>query len=58
MGAKQPDRGHDHPGRAVAALEGFGLEERLLHRVQSLACGKPFDRRDGLPRHPAEPGDA
>ena len=48
-GAKQGDRGHDHAGRAVAALERFGLEEGFLDRMQPLAVGDPFDGRDRLP---------
>ena len=42
----QLDRGHDLPGRAVAALERVVLDERALHRVQLVAVGEPFDRRD------------
>ena len=37
VGLQQADRGHHHPGRAVAALEGFGVEERLLHGMQAVA---------------------
>ena len=45
---QQADRGHDHAGRAVAALERFGLEKRLLHRVEPVAIRERLDRRDGL----------
>ena len=34
------------PGRAVAALEGVVLVERLLHRVQLAVRGQALDRRD------------
>ena len=53
VSAQQADRGHDHAGRAVAALERFGFEERFLHRVQPLAVGDGFDGRDRLPRSSA-----
>src|SRR6185436_6834576 len=53
--------------RAVAALEGLGVEERLLHRVQ-LGVGRVFgpgkrrrkalDRRDGLLPDAPDPRDA
>ena len=36
----------DLPGRAVAALEGVVLDERLLQRVQRVAVGQALDRRD------------
>src|SRR5207253_2394731 len=38
-------RGDDEPGCAEPALDGTGLDERLLHRVQGLAFGEPLDRR-------------
>src|SRR5581483_10497756 len=39
------DRGHDHAGRAIAALQSVVLTERRLHRVQFVASGEPFDGR-------------
>ena len=38
--------GHDHAGRAEAALERLGVEEGLLHRVQLAVLREPLDRRD------------
>ena len=35
----QIDRGHDHAGRAEAALQAVMLAERLLHRMQRRAVG-------------------
>ena len=43
---EQLDGGHDLPGRAVAALEGVVLDERLLHRVQLAVRREALDRRD------------
>ena len=43
---RQRDRGHDHPGRAVPALQPVVGLERLLHRVQPAVVGEPLDRRD------------
>ena len=37
---------HQHPGRAVAALERVVLVERLLERRQLTVGGEPLDRRD------------
>ena len=40
--AQQVDRGHDHPGRAEAALQAVLLVEGLLHRVQrAVLAAKP-----------------
>ena len=42
---QQVDRGHDHPGRAVAALQRVLLVEGALHRVQAAAVARqPLDR--------------
>ena len=41
----QPDGGADLARRAVAALEGVVVDERLLQRVQRVPLGQPFDRR-------------
>src|SRR4029079_5998545 len=38
--------GHDHPGRAVAALERVVLVERTLERVQLAVFCEAFDRLD------------
>src|SRR6185503_10862495 len=62
--------GHDHPGRAVAALERVVLVERTLERVQLSVFGEAFDRLDlaavglegedraGLDRAAVEPDSA
>ena len=39
-------RAHQHPGRAVAALEGVVLVEGLLERRQVAVAGEALDRRD------------
>src|SRR5436190_12303003 len=39
-------RRHDLAGRAVAALEAVVIDERLLYRMQTIAVGETFDRRD------------
>src|SRR3954471_9338829 len=39
-------RRHDHPGRAVAALQRVVLLERALHRVQLAVRRETLDRRD------------
>src|SRR5262245_57404657 len=36
--------GDDEPGRAEPALDGSGLDERLLDRMQRIAGGHPLDR--------------
>src|SRR5262249_48455023 len=42
------DRGHDHAGGAIAALQAVVLAEGLLHRMQrAVRVGEPFDRSDG-----------
>src|SRR5260370_32965644 len=42
------DRGHDLPGRTVAALKRVMIDEGLLHRVQcAVGRRQPFDRGDG-----------
>src|SRR6185503_2517289 len=58
VGLEQADGRHHHARRAVAALEGLGVEERLLHRVQPLAVGQRFDRRDRLLPDAPDPRDA
>ena len=40
VGLQQADGGHHHARRAVAALERFGFEERLLHRMQAVALAR------------------
>ena len=35
---------HDHAGGAEAALEGLGIEEALLHRVQGLVGREAVER--------------
>ena len=40
------DAGHDLPGRAIAALERIALDEGGLQRVELVALGQAFDRRD------------
>src|SRR5438132_1247955 len=43
----QIDRGHDHSGRAEAALQTVMLAKGFLHRVQRRAIGRqPFDGLD------------
>ena len=42
--------GHDHAGRAEAALEGLRVEEGLLHRMQLAVRGEPLDGGDLPPR--------
>src|SRR5919204_6050857 len=44
--AEKLDAGHDHPGRAEAALERVTLPERLLQRMQLPVTRETFDRRD------------
>ena len=39
-------RRHDHPGRAVAALQAVVVPERFLQRVEHIAVGHPLDGRD------------
>src|SRR5262245_391732 len=47
------DCGHDHAGRAIAALQSVMLAEGFLHRMQGRAVRNAFYRRDarafGLP---------
>ena len=45
---EQADRGHDHAGRAVAALHRFVFEERRLNRVQASVLLQRLDRDDGF----------
>ena len=46
----QVDRGHDHAGRAEAALQAVMLAKRLLHRMQRRAVGgKALDGPDLVP---------
>src|SRR4030042_1171997 len=40
------DRGHDGPGRAIAALVSVLLDERLLDGMKGLALGQAFDGDD------------
>ena len=39
--------GHDHGGRALAALQAVMLPERLLHRMQLAGLCQPFNSGDG-----------
>src|SRR5262249_53125928 len=43
----EPGRGHDHAGRAEAALEALGVEEGALHRMRLVAVCKALDGGDG-----------
>ena len=43
---EQVGDGDDEPGRAEAALDGARVDERLLHRMQRVLAGEPFDRDD------------
>src|SRR2546421_724852 len=43
------DRRHDLAGCAETALERVLVDERLLHRVQSILCGQSVHRGDRLP---------
>src|SRR5690606_37388963 len=43
---EQVGRGHDHAGRAVAALQAVLLPEAFLDRVQLAVLGHALDRRD------------
>src|SRR5688572_15992097 len=40
------DRGHDHAGRAVAALQRVMLAEGLLHRMELAVLREPFNRQN------------
>ena len=42
-------RRHDHAGGAVAALEGLGVVERLLHGMKLAVLGETLDGRDLAP---------
>ena len=46
LALEQVGHGDDEPGRAEAALDGAGLDERLLHRVQAAVAGEALDRDD------------
>src|SRR2546423_15699159 len=39
-------RGHDHSGRAIAALQSMLLPEAFLHRMQFAIRSQTFDGRD------------
>src|SRR5688572_11594325 len=41
-------RGHDHPRRAVPALEGEAIDERFLQRMELRAVGETLDGLDRL----------
>ena len=47
---QQRDRRDDHPGRAVAALERLGLEERGLDGMEAAVLREALDRDDLLAR--------
>src|SRR5437868_12541188 len=49
---------HDHAGGAVAALQGVGVEERLLQGVQPAIDLQALDRLDLLPGRAANLRDA
>ena len=47
LAANQIDRGHDHPRRAIAALQAVILAERFLHRMKRpVRRGETFDGKD------------
>src|SRR4051812_6297066 len=46
IGVEQVLGGHQHPRRAVAALQRVGLAEGLLERMQLAVAGEPLDRLD------------
>jgi len=50
VASQQRHSTHNHPGRAVAALESFVIEKSLLHRVQPAILLKAFNRRDSFSR--------
>ena len=43
---QEVDGGHDHAGRAVAALQAVFFPEPFLQRVQLVTLGEPFDGDD------------
>jgi hypothetical protein len=43
---QQPDRRHDHPGRAETALQPMFFPEAFLQRVQLAVRGEALNRRD------------
>src|SRR5690606_1188532 len=43
---EQVARGHDHAGRAIAALQSAALHETFLQRMERVAPRQAFDRRD------------
>lgn len=45
---QQSDAAHDHAGRAVGALEGFGVEEGLLNRMKAAGLLEAFDGGNGF----------
>src|SRR5437763_13307487 len=51
--AEQGDARHDYARRAVAALQGVMIENRLLQWVQSPVAFQSLYRRDRLARHRA-----
>lgn len=44
VGLEQGNSREDHPGRAVAALEGARVQERALDRMERIRGGEPLDR--------------
>jgi len=44
--AEEFDAGHDHPGRAVTALQAVTFPKRFLHRMQAAVLGETFDGGD------------
>jgi hypothetical protein len=45
---QQCDRAHDHPGRAVAALESSDFEEGALDRMEVAVAWQSLDGADGM----------
>ena len=48
LAPQERHRLHDHARRAVAALQGVGLREGLLHRMEAAVLLQAFDGGDGL----------
>ena len=57
-GCEEADRRQDHPGRAVAALEGAFLEERPLDRVELAGWREALDGQDLVPLGRRQPRSA
>src|SRR5437762_4909899 len=55
---KKGDAAHDHAGSAIGALEGFGVEESLLKRMQAPGLFESFDGGDRFPSRCGNRSDA